>query len=108
LFANGIIGLECALPLYIKALIEPSHISWMKLIDMMTAKQAEIVKLKKGTLAEGADADVTIIDPELKWTIDKEQFVSRSRNCPFHGWEVTGRAICTIVGGAVKWELAAT
>ncbi len=102
---NGIIGLECALPLYVKALVTPGHISWMKLIDMMTAKQAAIVKLNKGTLAEGADADVTIIDPNLKWTIDKETFASRSRNCPFHGWEVTSRAVCTIVGGAVKWEL---
>ncbi len=102
---NGIIGLECALSLYIKALVTPGHISWMKMIDMMTARQAAIVKLDKGTLAEGADADVTIIDPNLKWTIDKEAFVSRSRNCPFHGWEVTGRAVCTIVGGDVKWEL---
>ena len=102
---NGIIGLECALALYIKALIEPGHIGWMKLIDMMTAKQAEIVKLKKGTLAVGADADVTIIDPNLKWKIDKEAFVSRSRNCPFHGWDVTGRAVTTIVNGEVKWQL---
>ncbi len=102
---NGIIGLECALALYIKALVTPGHITWMKMIDMMTVRQAAIVKLPKGTLADGADADVTIIDPNLKWTIDKEAFVSRSRNCPFHGWEVTGRAVCTIVGGAVKWEL---
>ncbi len=104
---NGIIGLECALALYIKALIEPGHIGWIRMIEMMTVKQAQIVKLKKGTLAEGADADVTIIDPNLKWKIDKESFVSRSRNCPFHGWEVTGRAVCTIVGGAVKWTLPA-
>jgi dihydroorotase len=103
---NGIIGLECALPLYIKALIEPGHIDWMSLVAMMTHKAADIVKLPKGTLAAGADADVTIIDPNLKWTIDKESFASRSRNCPFHGWEVTGRAVTTIVGGAVKWELA--
>jgi dihydroorotase len=102
---NGIIGLECALPLYIKALVEPGHIDWMHLVGMMTYKAAEIVKLPKGTLAEGADADVTIIDPKLKWTIDKEAFASRSRNCPFHGWEVTGRAVTTIVGGQVKWQL---
>ncbi|MEZ0267023.1 MAG: dihydroorotase [Phycisphaerae bacterium] len=103
---NGIIGLECALPLYIKALVEPGYIPWMKLIELMTTKGAEIVKLDKGTLREGADADVTIIDPNLEWTIDKEEFVSKSRNCPFHGWTVKGRAVTTIVGGAVKWELA--
>jgi dihydroorotase len=102
---NGIIGLECALSLYAKALVEPGYIPWMKLIELMTTKPAEIVNLDKGTLREGADADVTIIDPQRKWTIDKEQFVSKSRNCPFHGWEVTGRAVMTIVGGDVKWEL---
>ncbi len=102
---NGIIGLECALSLYIKALVEPGHIPWMKLIELMTAKPAEIVKLNKGTLREGADADVTIIDPKRTWKIDKEQFVSKSCNCPFDGWEVTGRAVMTIVGGEVKWEL---
>src|SRR5438477_2268569 len=52
----GIIGLECALALYIKALVEPGHISWMRLVELMTTKPAEIVKLKKGTLREGADA----------------------------------------------------
>jgi dihydroorotase len=75
------------------------------MIDMMTRKSAEIVKLDKGTLRVGADADVTIIDPDVEWTIDKEQFASKSRNCPFHGWKVKGRAVATIVGGEVKWEL---
>ncbi|HEX8523984.1 MAG TPA: dihydroorotase [Tepidisphaeraceae bacterium] len=104
--AFGILGLECALALYVKALVEPGHISWMKLIELMTIGGARIVKLhNKGTLRQGADADVTIIDPEMKWTIDAEAFASKSRNCPFHGWEVKGRAVKTIVGGAVKWEL---
>jgi dihydroorotase len=101
----GIISLECALPLYVKALLEPEHIDWMRLIELMTTKPAQIIKLHKGTLKEGADADVTVIDPQRKWTIDMEQFASKSRNCPFHGWEVMGRAIATIVGGAVKWKL---
>ena len=101
----GIIGLECALPLYVKALVEPGHIDWMRLIELMTSASAAIVKLNKGTLREGADADVTIIDPQRKWTIDVEQFASKSRNCPFNGWNVSGRAISTIVGGALKWRL---
>ena len=102
----GIIGLECALALYAKALVEPGHIDWMKLIDLMTARGAKIVGLEKGTLQEGADADVTLIDPTREWTIDVERFASKSRNCPFHGWPVKGRAVMTIVGGDVKWEAA--
>jgi dihydroorotase len=103
----GIIGLECALGLYVKALIEPGHIDWMRLIELMTVAGARIVKLsKKGTLAAGADADVTIIDPAVKWTVDAEQFASKSRNCPFHGWQLSGRAVTTIVGGQVKWSLS--
>jgi dihydroorotase len=101
----GIIGLECALALYIKALVEPGHIPWMKLIELMTTRPAEIVKLNKGTLHEGADADVTIIDPNHAWTIDTELFKGKSRNCPFQGWPVTGRATATIVGGQVQWRL---
>jgi dihydroorotase len=100
----GIIGLECALPLYVKALVEPGHVSWMKLIEMMTIAPARIVKLRKGTLAEGADADVTVIDPNVPWKIDVSAFAGRSRNCPFDGWHVKGRAVATIVGGDLKWE----
>jgi dihydroorotase len=101
----GIIGLECALPLYVKALVEPGHITWMRLIELMTIKGAEIVKLNRGTLRNGAHADVTIIDPNRDWTIDVEQFASKSRNCPYQGWKLKGRAITTIVGGDVKWSL---
>jgi len=101
----GIIGLECALSLYIRALVEPGHIDWMKLIAMMSTDQARVIKLDRGTLKEGAAADVTVIDPELEWTIDAKKFASRSRNCPFDGWNVKGRAVMTIAGGAVKWEL---
>jgi dihydroorotase len=102
----GILSLECALALYIKALVEPGHINWMKLIDLMSTKAAKIVKLDRGTLNEGAVADVTIIDPNAQWKVDVESFKSKSRNCPFDGWELKGRATHTIVGGEVKWEIA--
>ncbi|CAN5510660.1 dihydroorotase [soil metagenome] len=101
----GIISLECALALYIKALVVPGHIDWMKLIDLMSTAPAKIVRLDRGTLRAGAAADLTIIDPNLAWTIDKEEFASKSRNFPFHGWNVKGRATHTIVGGEVKWWL---
>jgi dihydroorotase len=99
----GIIGLECALALYIKALIDPGHIDWMKLIELMSTRPAEIVRLDRGSLRDGAAADVTIIDPQKAWTIDSNKFQSKSRNCPFNGWNVKGAPRATIVGGEVKW-----
>jgi len=101
----GIIGLECALPLYIKALVEPGHIDWMRLIDLMTAAPAWIARLDRGSLAVDSVADVTIIDPNLDWKIDVNEFAGKSSNCPFHGWQVKGRATTTIVSGDVKWQL---
>ena len=78
----------------------------MRLIELMTSKGADIVKLNRGTLRDGAHADVTIIDPNREWSIDVEQFASKSRNCPYQGWTLKGRAIATIVNGEVKWEIA--
>ncbi|MGD0461974.1 MAG: dihydroorotase [Tepidisphaeraceae bacterium] len=101
----GIIALECALALYIKALVDPGHIDWLKLIDLMSTRPAQIIKLDRGTLRDGAVADVTIIDPQLAWTIDVKKFKSKSRNCPFNGWPVKGRATATVVGGDVKWDI---
>ena len=99
----GIIGLECALALYIKALIEPGVIDWPRLIALMTSNGAQLCGLQgKGELTVGADADVTVIDPNDAWTIDVNQFAGKSRNCPFDGWSAKGRAIATIVGGDVK------
>ena len=103
--AFGILSLECALALYVEALVEPGHISWMKLIDLMSTAPARILGLERGTLAEGSAADVTIIDPKLRWTVDASAFLSKSRNCPFDGWALTGRATHAIVGGKVKWQL---
>jgi dihydroorotase len=100
----GILGLECALPLYVRALVEPGHVDWLKLIELTSTRPAQIVKLDRGTLREGAVADVTVIDPERTWTIDAQKFASKSRNCPFHGWKVKGRAAATIVAGDVKWQ----
>ena len=101
----GIVGMECALPLYARALIESGTIDWPAMLAMMTVHPARLCTLKgKGTLTPGAgsDADVTIIDPKRSWTIDKNKFAGKSRNCPFHGWKVTGQAVATIVGGEFK------
>lgn len=102
----GILGLETALALVVTQLIEPGYLSWPQAIEKMTINPARILGLEKGTLNVGADADVTIIDPNHRWTVDPALFQSKSVNSPFGGWELTGRAETTIVGGRVKFRAA--
>ncbi|RPI59715.1 MAG: dihydroorotase, partial [Planctomycetaceae bacterium] len=101
----GIIGLECALGLYVKALIDTGMMDWPALISRMTVCPAKALNQPLGTLSAGAAADVTIIDPKLKWTVDVEKFVSRSRNCPYNGWDLQGRAVASIISGQVKYRI---
>jgi dihydroorotase len=101
---NGIIGLETLLPLCVKALIEPGVLTWPQLIAKLTINPARVLRIDRGTLAPGAVADVTVIDPATEWTIDPTHFRSRSRNSPFAGWQVQGRADAVIVGGVVRLE----
>ena len=106
----GIIGLDCALPLYAKALVEDGVIGWPRMIELMTRTPAALCGLDAlglGSLAVGAPADITVIDPTLEWTINVNEFASKSRNCPFHGWRVRGRSVCTVVGGRIAHELPA-
>jgi dihydroorotase len=100
---NGILGLETFLPLCIKALIETKVLTWPEMIAKMTINPARVLGIDRGTLKPGATADVTIIDPAVEWTIDPNQSRSKSRNTPFGGWKVRGRAKTVIVGGVVKF-----
>ncbi len=99
----GIISLECALPLYAKALIHTGLMDWPAMIDRMTVRPAALLDRPYGTLSPGAIADVTVIDPDKTWTVDIEAFASLSRNCPYDGWQLTGRAEVTIVDGEVRF-----
>ncbi len=101
----GIVGLETLLPIAIHALIEPGHLDWPGMIARLTSNPARIFGLDKGSLRVGQDADVTLIDPQARWTIDPTRFHSKSRNTPYGGWEVKGRAHTTIVGGEVRHTL---
>lgn len=102
----GVIGLETLLPICIRTLIEPGVLTWSQLIAKLTIQPARILGIDRGTLRPGAMADVTIIDPQVEWTIDPNQFRSKSRNCPFAGWRVRGRAHAVLVAGQVKYTAA--
>lgn len=100
----GIVGLETALALYIEALVTSGVIGWMKMLEMLTVAPARLCGLDAkglGELKAGGVADVTVIDPDAKWTIDDAAFAGKSRNSPFFGRKVKGRAVLTIVGGEV-------
>lgn len=106
----GIIGLETALPLYIRALIEPGVIDWPRLVAMLTIEPARLCGLDRrgiGRLRVGDPGDVTVIDPDVEWTIDAAAGASKCSNTPFDGWRVRGRAVLTVVGGVVRFEAAA-
>jgi dihydroorotase len=102
----GIVGLETALGLVVTKLIEPGVLDWPSAIEKMTINPAQALGVAKGTLAIGADADVTIIDPAREWTVDPARFRSRSKNTPFAGWRLRGRAEAVIVGGEVRHRAA--
>ncbi len=100
----GIASLECALGLYVKALIEPGIIDWPGLIRMMTERPAKIIGIDKGTLGIGKQGDVTIIDPDAAYTVDVTKFRSKSKNCPYNGWTLKGKVEKTIVGGEIRFS----
>jgi dihydroorotase len=101
--ANGVVGLETALGLAMtlvhRAIITPS-----RMVELMALNPSRLLRLNTGTLAPGAPADITIIDPELTWTVDPATMRSRSRNTPFAGMKLKGRAAMTIVGGEMVYE----
>jgi dihydroorotase len=100
----GVVGLETALGVVVTYLINPGHLDWPAALAKMTINPARILGINKGTLALGADADVTVIDPEERWTVDPAEFRSKSTNSPFLGSQLQGRATCVIVGGMVKMQ----
>ena len=100
----GIVGLETELGLFIDLLVHKHRtIDLPRLIEMLTINPARLLGLDAGTLSPGALADVTLIDPNLEWTVDAGAFQSASRNTPFDGWPLKGRAVRTIVGGKTVW-----
>lgn len=103
--ANGVIGLETALPLTL-SLLAGGKIGPSRIVELLSAHPARILKLKgKGTLRKGADADVTVVDPDAEWEYRERDVRSKSRNSPFFGWKLRGKALVTIRGGRVTHSL---
>ncbi len=94
----GIIGLETSLPLSLK-LVEEKILPLKELVRKMSLKPAEILKIDRGHLSEGAVADITVFDPNLEWVVEKDKLESKSKNSPFLGWKMRGRATDVLVAG---------
>ncbi len=101
--ANGVVGLETALGLALQ-LVHRSLIEPVRLVQMMSVNPAALLRLEAGALAEGAIADITVIDPNLEWTVIPEKFLSKSRNTPFAGMRLKGRAVLTMVAGEIVYD----
>ena len=102
--AFGIVGLETAVGLLMDRLVAPGTLPLATLVARLSRDPARLLNLPGGSLAAGAPADLTLLDPQARWTVDPARFASKSRNTPFGGWTVTGRPWKTIVGGRVVWE----
>jgi dihydroorotase len=101
--ANGVIGLETALGLAMD-LVHAGLINRSRLVELMALRPAALLGLEGGRLSAGAPAGITIIDPNLEWEVEPGHFLSRSRNCPFAGRRLKGRAVMTIVKGEVVYS----
>jgi dihydroorotase len=100
----GITGLETELALSLMQLVHTKRISLADMIAKFTVNPARLLNLNKGTLGAGADADVTVFDENAEWIYRREDSASKSRNNPFFGWKLKGKAVATIVGGKVVWS----
>jgi dihydroorotase len=99
----GIVGLETAIPICLDRLVGAGVIGLPRLVEMMSVNPARILNVQGGSLAPGAVADITIIDPDLRVTIDRTALQSKSKNTPYHAWTFTGGVAATIVGGRVVY-----
>ena len=102
--AFGIVGLETLFALTYSHLVEPGVVSLSRAIEMLTVGPSKIVSIPKGTLSEGADADVAIFDIQTEKEVDVKKFKSKGKNSPFNGWRLKGWAVTTIVSGEVKYQ----
>ena len=103
----GITGLETELSLSLMQLHHSNMLGLPELLAKYTVNPARLLKIKKGTLESGSDADVTVIDADEEWTYDATSDASQSANSPFNGWRLRGRAVLTVVAGEIVWRAEA-
>ncbi len=103
----GLIGMETAVPLLLDRLVGREGFGLEALVTLLSVHPARILGLERGSLAEGAVADITVVDPDLEATVDASTFRSKSRNTPFDGWRLRGWPVATVVGGRLVYERAA-
>jgi len=100
----GITGLETELALSLMQLYHSERLGLSELIAKYTLAPARLLRLAKGTLSVGADADITVFDPKRDWVFEPDTTLSKSSNSPFYGWRLKGKAVTTIVGGKIVWR----
>ncbi|HEY3248564.1 MAG TPA: dihydroorotase [bacterium] len=100
----GVSGLETAVGLMLTFLVRAGGLDLPTLVQLMSTGPATILGLPSGRLAPGAPADLTLLDLDRAWTVDPQTFASKSRNTPFTGWNLIGKAVGTIVGGEIKYS----
>jgi dihydroorotase len=101
----GIIGLETAVGLILDRFVHTGILSIDRMVEIFSTNPARILGLERGTIAEGAVADITVLDPDRQWVVNSADFVSRSRNTPFAGYKLHGAPAMTIVKGRVVWSV---
>lgn len=101
---SGIIGLETALALAVTNLVKPGHLTMVQLMEKMSLNPAKLYRFDKGSVAEGADADLVIFDENERWTVTEDDVASKSHNTPFIGAELYGRVKYTLCGGRIVYE----
>jgi len=100
----GMTGIETSVGLVVGNLVNTGKITWQRMVELMSINPRRILGIDRVAIEPGSRADLTVIDPNLKWTVSVDDFESKSKNCGFIGWELTGRATDVYVGGYATME----
>jgi len=102
----GMVGLETAIGQVVTHVIEPGLLDWIGVFQKFSSRPAALLQIPGGSLSVGETADLVLINPTDKWTVDAPKMMTKAYNTPLHGTELTGRAVATFVGGVLKFNLA--